>query len=290
MKHDTLMSFGCSHMYGWEHLSTENNTKPSADVYTNLLAKEYNLKHFNFSEGGASNQSILRQVIFGQQFEKDNNLNSIYWIQWSGYERLEIPWLDSSTHCKNWPYVNVDGEIKNDSNSFYLKKWANSLYKNLDNLALFILSCNSIIQVNSLLKSQNKKVINTFANTWDTKCAQKNYYIKDKNLKNLDTMYTEILYNDFLKNKIENLDKSFANENIFVGKSGTNYKNFDPYTKRLWSLVQSFEWFCWDDDKELGFKPWGIKQGFKTYPNRHLNEQAHKEAFVYICNSSILKE
>ena len=39
MKYDSIFSFGCSLMYGVDHVSTKNNTRPSEDVYTNLIAK-----------------------------------------------------------------------------------------------------------------------------------------------------------------------------------------------------------------------------------------------------------
>ena len=62
MKYDSIFSFGCSLMYGVDHVSTKNNTRPSEDVYTNLVAKHYNLKHYNFAISGNSNQSIAKQV------------------------------------------------------------------------------------------------------------------------------------------------------------------------------------------------------------------------------------
>jgi hypothetical protein len=216
MKLDTLMSFGCSHMYGWGHKSTENNTKPSDDAYTNLLANHYNLHHYNFSEGGTSNQGISRQIIFAQDFEKENNLNSIYWIQWTDYRRLELPYKLSKNICKNWPYVKVLGEVKNHSSNKLLSNWANSLYKNIDDLALFVLSCNAIIQVNSFLLAKNKKVINTFAHTWDTNCEQSTYYIKEKKLKSTDTLYNELIFKN-----TEEIDIIYK-DNILQGNSGKN--------------------------------------------------------------------
>ena len=289
MKQNTIFSFGCSHMYGWEHQSTEDNTKPSDDVYTNLLAKHYGIKHFNFSEVGASNQSIIRQIIFAQKFEQENNLDSIYWIQWSDYRRLELPYINSKNICKNWPYVGLNKEIKNLSKNKILKKWAETLYTHIDDLALFVLSANAIIQVNSLLQAKNKKVINTFAHTWDLNCTSSNYYTKDKNFKNIDTMYTDILYNDLLIKKVEEIDSNFSNTDLLVGKSGLNFKNFDPYTKRLWELVKTYNWHYWHEE-DFGFKPWTVKNGYDVYPEGHPTEKAHREAFNLILKSKILEK
>jgi len=288
MENNCLFSFGCSHMYGWEHKSTENNTKPSDDVYTNLLAKHYNLKHFNFAEGGSSNQGIIRQVVFAQEFEKDQNLNSVYWIQWSGFERLELPLMSSKKICKNWPYVQVDGELKNKSNSALLNRWANSLYRSMDDLALFVLSANAIIQVNSMLLAKNKKVINCFAHTWDLECAESTYYIKEKDKKNVDTMYNQILYSNYIDKKENDTDTNL-NENIIVGKSGKDYKNFDPYTKRLWSLIKTYNWHHWDK-VDTGFKSWSIENNYGTHPEGHPTEKAHQEAFNLILKNKTLEK
>lgn len=279
MENNSLLSFGCSHMYGWEHKSTENNTKPSKHVYTNILSEHYKLKHFNFAEGGASNQSIARQVIFGLDFEKENNLQSTYWIQWSNYERLEIPFLNSKNLSKNWPYVQVYAELLNTTKQKPLLNWAEAIYRNIDKFACLHLSLASIIQVNSLLRQKNKKVINTFAHTWDLNCKKSTYYIKDKNLKNMDTMYTDMISKD-------NSDKEMVGS-LLLGKTGSDFKEYDPYTKKLWSLVDSYNWFKWGDNN-MGFKPWSVQNGYGVHPEGHPTEKAHTEAFNLIKERNII--
>jgi hypothetical protein len=280
MRSDTLMSFGCDHMYGWHHQSTENNTKPSDHTYTSLLAKHHNLNHYNFSEGGTSNQGIIRQVILAQDFEEKNNLNSIYWIQWSSYHRLEIPFKFAKNICKNSPYVQVLGEVHNQSHNKLLSKWADSLYKNIDDLALFVLSCNAIIQVNSFLLAKNKKVINTFAHSWDLDCEPSTYYIKEKNSKNIDTMYNYILDKD-----TKETDKIF-NDNRVEARTGTQYNTYDPYTRKLWKNVESYTWHNWGRP-HIGFKPWASKLQNGLFSDGHPTEKAHREAFDFILKNKI---
>ena len=72
MNHDSLIAVGASMMYGCDHDSTDGNTKPSEQAYTNILAKHYGMKHYNFSAIGASNQSILRQAFVAMKFAKEN--------------------------------------------------------------------------------------------------------------------------------------------------------------------------------------------------------------------------
>lgn len=283
MIQNSLFSFGCSHMYGWNHLSTNNNTNPSKSVYTNLLAEHYNLKHYNFSEVGASNQSIMRQILFAENFEKENNLNSIYWIQWSAYERLELPYLKSKDSCKNWPYVLVLNEFKNKSNNKKLNQWAKQIYGNVDDLALFVLSCNTIIQANSFLKSRNKKVINTFSHTWNTSCDESNYYIKKNDSTEPSTMYNEIL----LK-KTKEFDLNYTKNNLVIGKSNNDYKSYDPYIQMLWTEIKTYNWHYWND--EIGFAPWSVKNNYGLYASGHPTEKAHKEAFQFILKKQVLEK
>ena len=74
---------------------------------------------------------------------------------------------------------------------------------------------------------------------------------------------------------------------VLLGKTGSDFKDYDPYTKKLWSLVDSYDWFEWGDNN-IGFKPWSVQNGYGVHPEGHPTEKAHTEAFNLIKERKII--
>lgn len=279
-------------MYGSSHKSTNNNTRPSPDVYTQKVADHYKLKHYNFSDPGASNQSIAKQVFIATQFEKENNLKPIYWIGWTKYKHLGLCHPIAKNIVAGWPYIDVQSELSKNSGSKLTQEWAKKVYLVIDKLSRFVLSLNTILQVNGMLSSQKKITINTFnSSTWSTKCKPSSYYIRDKNKK------IESLVEQWMESHTKQLDENYKNTTVIAGKSGDNYKNFDPYLDALWKEIKKFTWFEWNDN-DPGFQLWVRQNNLELYslddstnPDTwHPKESAHIEASKKIINSAVIKK
>jgi hypothetical protein len=129
MNHDSLISVGCSLMYGSDHDSTDGNRKPSEQAYTNTLAKHYGLKHHNFSSPGSSNQNISRQVFIARKFADENNLKPVFWLAWTKYTHLGLAHLISRNIAHGWPYIDVQNELIAHSQNKDIQKWSKEVYK-----------------------------------------------------------------------------------------------------------------------------------------------------------------
>ena len=278
---DSIFTFGCSLSYGADHKSTNNNTKPSSETYTNILAEHYGLKHYNFSVNGHSNQDIARQVFIGTKFQQENKLNPVYWIGWTKYKHLGLAHQIGKNKSEEWPYVKVHNEIIKDSGNEELLKWAKDVYKSVDKMSRFVLSLNTIMQVNSFLKNKGINAINTFnCTSWKTECIPSNYFIKDtKNPR-------ECLIDDWMEKNTVDFDKDphYELRGLKVGKSGSSFKTFDPYLRELYNEIKKFNWYEWGSD-DLGFQMWCRNNDLGLYPEGdqnistwHPDEKAHHEA------------
>lgn len=290
---DSIFTFGCSLSYGADHKSTNNNTKPSSETYTNILAEHYGLKHYNFSVNGHSNQDIARQVFIGTKFQQENKLNPVYWIGWTKYKHLGLAHQIGKNKSEEWPYVKVHNEIIKDSGNEELLKWAKDVYKSVDKMSRFVLSLNTIMQVNSFLKNKGINAINTFnCTSWKTECIPSNYFIKDtKNPR-------ECLIDDWMEKNTVDFDKDphYELRGLKVGKSGSSFKTFDPYLRELYNEIKKFNWYEWGSD-DLGFQMWCRNNDLGLYPEGdqnistwHPDEKAHHEAAKKIINSNTIGE
>lgn len=288
---DSLFTFGCSLSYGADHVSTNGNTRPSDDCYTNLIAKRHDLKHYNFSVNGHSNQDIARQVFIGTKMQSENNLNPIYWIGWTKYKHLGLAHPIGKGKSDGWPYLRVHSELIGNSGDSELQKWSKAVYKNVDKMSRFVLSLNTVLQVNSFLKMKGIRVINTFNSaSWKTECQPSNYFIKKTKSNN------ECLIDDWMEKHSSKFDNNYRYilNGTKVGISGNTYKTYDPYLTQLWEEVKRFEWFEWGPD-DLGFQMWCRDNGLGMYPEQdqnistwHPDEDAHKMAADKIINSNII--
>ena len=292
-KHDSIFTFGCSLSYGADHKSTNNNVRPSDDAYTNIVAKHYNLQHYNFSVNGHSNQDIARQVLIATNIQKEKKLNPIYWIGWTKYKHLGLAHPIGKDKTLQWPYVRVHNELIGNSNNDEIQKWAKDVYRVIDKMSRFVLSANTVLQVNSMCKMKGITVINSFNSaTWKTECTPSNYHIQDK------MPGREILIEDWFEKYTEEFDKNYnyVINGTKVGKSGKSYKTFDPYLRLLWQEIKQFKWFEWGAD-DLGFQMWCRDNNLDMYPEKnqnistwHPDEKAHHAAAKKIINSNTIGE
>ena len=288
---DSIFTFGCSLSYGADHKSTNSNTRPSEDSYTNIIAKHYNIKHYNFAVNGHSNQDIARQIFIGTKFQQDKKLNPVYWIGWTKYKHLGLAHPIGKNKSEEWPYVKVHNELIKNSGDQQLYKWAKDVYKSVDKMSRFVLSLNTILQVNSFLKNKGVKAINTFnCTSWKTECTPSNYFVKD--IKNP----RECLIDDWIEKHTKDYDKDphYILRGLKIGKSGASYKTFDPYLEQLFNEIKSFDWYEWGAD-DLGFQMWCRNNDLGLYPEGdqnistwHPDEKAHHEAAKKIINSNTI--
>lgn len=290
---DSIFTFGCSLSYGADHKSTNNNTRPSDDTYTNIIAKQYNLKHFNFAVNGHSNQDIARQVFIGTKFMQENDLAPIFWIGWTKYKHLGLTHPIGKDKCEEWPYVKVHNELIKNSGNEELYEWSKDVYRSVDKMSRFVLSLNTVLQVNSFLRNKGIKVINTFnCTSWKTECTASNYFVRD------DSNKRECLLDDWMEKHTENFDTDphYKLRGLKVGRSGLSYKTFDPYLTQLYKEIKTFSWYEWGED-DLGFQMWCRNNNLGLYPEEnqnistwHPDEKAHHEAAKKIINSNTIGE
>ena len=187
----------------------------------------------------------------------------------------------------------MHNEIIKDSGNEELLKWAKDVYKSVDKMSRFVLSLNTIMQVNSFLKNKGINAINTFnCTSWKTECIPSNYFIKDtKNPR-------EGLIDDWMEKNTVDFDKDphYELRGLKVGKSGSSFKTFDPYLRELYNEIKKFNWYEWGSD-DLGFQMWCRNNNLGLYPEEnqnistwHPDEKAHHEAAKKIINSNTIGE
>jgi len=294
MTHDSLISVGCSLMYGSDHSGTSGNTRPSDQAYTNLVAKHYDLTHYNFAYPGTSNQHIGKQVFVATKFAQENNLKPIFWLAWTKYTHLGLTHMASTNISHNWPHVDVQNELINSSHNKDIQKWSKGVYRSLDRFSRFMLSVNTIMQTNLMLEKEGFEAINTFnSETWKTACKKSTYYIKDLREPK------ESLLDDWLETKKTSISAKHIRNGVMAGVSGERFESFDPYVSELWSYMKSFKWHEWGD-ANLGFQLWARNNGFPCYKDFHSSiidnpsfwhpgEEAHQAASEMIINSKIIE-
>lgn len=274
MNYDCIFSFGCSHIFGDGHKFTAKTNEPSTSVYPAQIANYKSTPHKNFSESGASNQSILSQILIAEDYARQEGLNPLYWIQWTYYTRSTVVSLDLENKITHWPYANPWNILKKETHSdSYAIEWANHFYKAHDQLSFFMSTCNCIIMANELLK--NNLVKNCFAQSWGTKLdANATYSVSNFNF-NIQSEWRK-----FFKNQTKNKTRVVGHS--LVSDAGDDIRWFDPYISLLWRKILTYKWFTWSDDFMQGFTQWARERKFSTTDGVHYDETAHEFAGKYI--------
>ena len=78
------------------------NTIPSRETFIDLLGKKLNVPVYNFSQNGASNQTILRRLMVAIEFTQTKKLNPLFVLQWTELERYETLVPDAVYSAADW--------------------------------------------------------------------------------------------------------------------------------------------------------------------------------------------
>ena len=280
-------------MHGSDHSSTIGNTRPSEEAYTNLVAKHYGLKHYNFAYPGTSNQHIGRQAFIATKFAEENKIKPIFWLGWTKYTHLGLTHQVSENVSHGWPHVDVQNELVGMSKNKEIQKWSKDVYRALDKFSRFMLSVNTIIQTNLMLQSAGISAINTFnSETWKTSCRKSTFYIR--NIK--DNKQSPLA--DWLETKKRSVSAQHLKHGVMAGISGERFQNYDPYVESLWDYMKQFTWYEWGED-DLGFQLWARQNEFPCYKDLaytidnpsfwHPGEEAHQAASQKIITSKIVE-
>lgn len=287
--YDSIIPIGCSHMYGYEHASTENNQKPSVDTWVNIIGKHLNLPVYNFSKPGGSNQSVLRRLYFAIEFAKTKKLNPLFVLQWTSYERYETYVQSAYYKCQEWPWLRTLAELLDNSRDKNLKAWAKSFYKIFEDQTLFFESLKAIDHANVLLKSNNYKTINCLAQGWNLELLDIPYvthYISSSEIERNSPYNStaEKIYVD--KNFL--LNKEMEKQHDIVGYISKGYENYryEAFFELLWKNIDSYAWWHYDSTPyTVGLKKFCIKNNLELGPEGHPMESANLTVAKYLLNN-----
>lgn len=288
--YDSIVAIGCSHMFGYEHVSTENNQKPSTETWVNYIGKKLNLPVYNYSMPGSSNQTILRRLYFAMESSRRQGLTPLFILQWTSLERYETYVQDAYFRCQDWPWLKTMTEVLAKSKSKPLEDWAKRFYKLFDEQTTFFESLKAIDHANLLLKSSNYKTINCLAQGWnfdELKIPQTTHYVSSTVIEK-NTDYNSILEKIYIeKNFLLNTDLE-KNYNV-VGYISTGDKKvrYDAFLELLWKNIEKYSWWHYDHEPfTVGLKKFCTKNSLELGPERHPMESANRYVSEYAWNNN----
>lgn len=280
-----IIAIGCSHMYGMEHTSTDNNTKPSDEVWASLLAKQHGIPVFNFSLCGASNQTIFRRLLLALKFVRDNNFDPFFILQWTSFERSEFASMDAKFVTRDWPHIRFLDELTLNSNNTQTKLLAEHYYKAIDDLGLLTDSLNVIEHANLLLDKYNFQRLNCNGNEWDfSSIYNHDIYVYDQSQytpgeyhKTLEQFLNEYSYTINLDMKQKyNITSYSKTENLLHGSAETLI---------LYKSIMDYPWHHWNNIEFRGLKKFAVVNNYPLGPHLHPLELANLKAFEEFQNS-----
>ena len=180
MDRDRIISFGCSHVEG-------DGLDSQLQVYSNLLANKMDMSHVNCGQSGASNKSILYNIL-----NFDYRVSDIVVILWTHAERTTFFNKNNVPTLLN-PYW--------DKNSKFIKKYYKTYYNEYHH---DIESTHSIHHADMFLKQKNIKAYHILQRPFEH--YNNNYFI---DIKICNVFFSEIrrIY-------------PRANDNSHMGKEG----------------------------------------------------------------------
>lgn len=188
---------GCSFTYG------DELSNPAESAWPILLADKLSGDIVNDAVSGGSNYRTIYRTIKNIKEEYD-----LYLIAWTDYSRFTFYKSDNNFE------VNFNINLKNDmnQNNDEFKKWGLTLYKHWYNeLYMFKLWLQQILQLQSLLKDKNYLMINTMSNNLSYWTADKDQFIKSvKHLINFDIMNDKQIFDEYeeIRYYIDSIDLS----------------------------------------------------------------------------------
>ena len=285
IKNDSIIAIGCSHMFGCEHQSTNSDSIPSTDTFIDHIGSKLNLPVYNFSQNGASNQTILRRLMIATEFVKANNLNPLFVLQWTELERYETLVPASVNAAADWPWIRTNAEIKSMSNENQLKKWSEDFYRLYDSKTLLFESLKSVHHANLLLTDLKHPVINCLAGGWDIE----NHNIEPHpGFVSSDSISKDSVYSKTLRSWYKN-NNYVPNKDLQEkhGVEAYNHADARPYKddivlSLLWEQITKHNWWFYNHDWQYGLKDYCKEHDLEIGSNGHALENAHQHIFQYI--------
>ena len=286
---DCIIAVGCSHMFGYEHRSTLGETVPSTDTYADHFGKHLNLPVYNFSQPGASNQTILRRILVALEFLATKKFNALFIIQWTEFTRYETLVPDTVYRAEDWPWLRTMTELTKCSGSDKLTTWAESFYRMYDDKSLLFESLKSIKHANLEIQSAKHKAINCLAHGWDLdsyKFSTDPCYVSSDSI-GPTSVYSETLrkwYTDngyVLDEKLhkEHKTEAYGNTDVPPGKD-------DIILSLLWKQINDYKWWFYNRGWTYGLKKYCIENGYSLCTKGHPSESAHTSVFEYMLKNN----
>lgn len=285
IKNDCIIAIGCSHMFGCEHRSAKGDTIPSTETFIDLLGKKNNVPVYNFSQNGASNQTILRRLLIAIEFTKANKLDPLFVLQWTELERYETLVPDAVYSAADWPWIRTNAEIKSMSKHSKLKEWAENFYRLYESKTLLFESLKSVQHANLLLTDLKHPVINCLAEGWD---LDNQNILEHPGFVSSDSISDKSVYSETLR-KWYNDNNYVLNKDLQEkhGVEAYNHADARPYKddivlSLLWEQITKHNWWFYNHDWQYGLKDYCKEHDLEIGYNGHALENAHQHIFQYI--------
>jgi len=244
--YNCIIAIGCSGMFGYEHITTNNNQTPSEEIWVNFIGKKLDLPVYNFSMPGGSNQTILRRIYFAIEFAKKQNLNPLFILQWTSLQRYETYLTDAYYKCNDWPWIRPLAELSHASNNKSLTKWAKNFYDLFDDQTLMFESIKNIDHGNLLLYKEQYGVINCLYSNWnhDEINIEHNTHFVASNSVERNNPYNVTLENKYReKNFTFNQPLMRDHETIgYISHSKDKIK-YEAFNNILWNSIENYPWW-----------------------------------------------
>ena len=285
IKNDCIIAIGCSHMFGCEHQSANSDTIPSTDTFIDHIGKKLNLPVYNFSQNGASNQTILRRLMIATEFVRSNNLNPLFVLQWTELERYETLVPAAVYSAADWPWIRTNAEIKSMSNQSQLKKWSEDFYRLYDSKTLLFESLKSVQHANLQLRDMGYPVINCLAEGWDIE----NHNIEphpgfvSSDSMSEDSVYSKTLRTWYKENNYV-IDQNLQHEHNVEAYShpDVDATKDDIVLSLLWKHIGEYKWWFYNHDWKYGLKDYCKDNNLEIGSNGHALESAHASVSEYM--------
>jgi len=272
-------------MFGCEHQSANSDTIPSTDTFIDHIGSKLNLPVHNFSQNGASNQTILRRSMIATEFAKANNINPLFVLQWTELERYETLVPAAVYSAADWPWIRTNAEIKSMSKQSQLKKWSEDFYRLYDSKTLLFESLKSVQHANLQLRAMGYTAINCLAEGWDIE----NHNIEPHpGFVSSDSMSEDSVYSKTLRTWYKDnnyvIDQNLRDEHNVEAYS---HPNVDPtkddiVLSLLWKQIGEYKWWFYNQDWKYGLKDYCKDNNLEIGSNGHALESAHASVSEYM--------
>lgn len=282
---DCIVAVGCSHMFGYEHFSTNENIRPSNQTWVNHIGKHLNVPVYNFSQPGASNQTILRRLMIALEHSKRKKLKPFFVLQWTEIQRYETMVTLSTYKSEDWPWLRPMLELHNKSSNDTLTKWAEDFYKLYDKKTLLFETLKSIKHANLELQQQGFDVLNCLAQGWDLDSYNFESHPAFVSSSSVDPEcdYSKTL-RDWYVDRGYQQHKGLSNEHYVEAyeKQNNNAYSDEVVLSLLWDQIGDYPWWFYNRGWTHGMKKFCLENNLEIGPKGHPMESAHNVVYQYM--------